>query len=142
MGGTILILYDVLMRMLGDLEGRFTGPLKFRLIMQPLTAIVLASIAGVHDARVGSPPYLHTVIHDATQRARLLRDGARDIGRVWIIAIAIDAVYQFIVFRWFYIGETLLVGFLLACVPYALARGPVGRLARRRRQRVRNVQSV
>ena len=38
------------------------------------------------------------------------------------------------VFRWIYPFETLLVAFLLACVPYLLIRGPVNRIARAGRQ--------
>ena len=47
-------------------------------------------------------------------------------------AIVIDVVYQFIVFRWFYPGEALVVAFVLAIVPYLLVRGPVNRIARNR----------
>jgi len=46
------------------------------------------------------------------------------------VALAIDVIYQLVVLRWIYPGETLLVAFLLACVPYLLIRGPVNRIAR------------
>ena len=45
----------------------------------------------------------------------------------------IDVVDQYIVFHWFYPGEAILVAAILALVPYLLIRGPVNRMARRRR---------
>ena len=46
-----------------------------------------------------------------------------------------DAIYQFIVLRRFYPGEALVTVFVLAVFPYLLIRGPVDRIARRRRRR-------
>ena len=63
----------------------------------------------------------------------MLRDGWKSVGKVFVIAIVIDLVEQFIVSRWVYIGEALLVAFILAFIPYLLIRGPVNRLARRKR---------
>jgi hypothetical protein len=52
------------------------------------------------------------------------------VGKIFIIAVIIDLVEQFIVLRWFYPGEAVLVAFILACIPYLLIRGPVNRIAR------------
>jgi hypothetical protein len=49
-------------------------------------------------------------------------------GRAWQLA-------AFIVLRWFYPGEALIVAFILACVPYLLLRGPVNRMGRRWQRR-------
>jgi hypothetical protein len=46
-----------------------------------------------------------------------------------------DVIDQFMVFRWVYPVETLIVAFLVACVPYVLIRGPIGRLVHRRQLR-------
>lgn len=54
------------------------------------------------------------------------------MAKVFIIAFVIDAIYQYIVLRWFYPGEALIVAFVLAVVPYVLIRGPVNRLAQTR----------
>ena len=56
-------------------------------------------------------------------------------GRIFILAIVIDAIYQYIVRRWFYPVEALITAFILAFVPYLLIRGPVNRIARARRRR-------
>jgi hypothetical protein len=42
-----------------------------------------------------------------------------------------DAVYQWIVLRWIYPMELVVVVVLLALVPYVLLRGPINRIARR-----------
>jgi hypothetical protein len=60
----------------------------------------------------------------------MLRDGWKAVGKVFVIAVIIDLVYQLIVFRWFYPGEALLVAAILALIPYLLIRGPVNRIAR------------
>ena len=48
------------------------------------------------------------------------------------MAIVVDIVYQWIVFRWVHPIGMLIVAFFLACVPYLMIRGPVNRLVRSR----------
>ena len=59
-----------------------------------------------------------------------MRDGWKSVGRVFLLGIIMDAIYQFMVFRWFYPGEAILVAAILALVPYLLIRGPVNWMAR------------
>jgi hypothetical protein len=107
--------------------------MSFRLICQPLIAMAFAVRAGLRDARVGRPPYLWSAIADAGERHNLVHDGWRDVARIFILAVALDAVYQYRELHWFYPGEALTVAAALAIVPYALLRGPVNRIARRLR---------
>jgi len=125
---------DLLSRMADDLIGRVSGPMKFRLLLQPLMAAALAIRSGLKDAREEKPPYFWAMFHDPAHRAEMVRDGWKSVGRVFILAVVLDAVYQFIVFRRFYPVEALLVAVVLALVPYLLIRGPANRLARRRHQ--------
>ena len=127
---------DVITRIWENLGGRIGGPLSFRLILQPLVAIVLALRAGRQDARAGRPPYFWTILTDAADRRDLLREGWKAVAKVFVLAMVIDAVYQVMVFRWVYPFEMLLVAFLLACVPYLLVRGPANRLIAGERRRV------
>ena len=121
---------EVIARILGNLHGRMDGPMWFRFILQPSVATFLAIRAGMADGRAGRPPYFWTILTDPAHRARLLRQGWKDVVKVFILAVVLDTVYGYIVFRWFYPTETLIVAFLLACVPYLLVRGPAGRLTR------------
>lgn len=115
-----------------QLIDRLTGPMFLRLVLQPTVAAILAVRAGLADARAGRPAYLWTVLTDHDARRSLLASGWRDVGRVFVLACVLDAVYQLFVLHWFYPPQTLIVAVLLAIVPYALVRGPVTRLARMR----------
>ena len=121
-------------RVVENLIGRVSGPMKFRLILQPLMAAVFAVRAGLKDAREERPPYFWTIFTHPDQRSDMLRDGWKSVGKIFIIAIVIDLVEQLIVFRWFYPGEALLVAFILAFIPYLLIRGPVNRITRGKRR--------
>ena len=119
----------MLARVWEHLGGRIGGPLTFRLILQPVMAGVLAIRAGLADARAGRPAYFWTILTETAHRRDLLREGWKAVAKIFILAVAIDVVYQLIVFGWVYLGEVLLVAFLLACVPYLLIRGPANRIA-------------
>ena len=69
------------------------------------------------------------VLMELDHRRGLLREGWRDVGRVFVFALILDVICQFVVFRWVYPGETLLVATVLGNVPYLLVRGPVNRIA-------------
>ena len=124
---------DVLSRMSENLVGRLSGPMRFRLVMQPLMAVLFAIRDGRRDAREGRPPYFWAVFNHPGQRRELLRSGWKSVGKIFILALILDAIYQLIELRWFYPGEAVLVALILAIVPYVLLRGPVNRLIRRQR---------
>jgi len=117
-------------RFFEDLFARLDGPLHFRLILQPLMAIILATRGGLKDNREGKPPFFWSLFTDPGHRRELLLDAWKSISKVFIIAVLLDVVYQIIVVRWFYPFETVLVAILLALVPYILVRGPVNRIRR------------
>ena len=121
---------DMLIRGWMNLADRVGGPMTFRIILQPAMATLLAVLAGLRDAREGRPPYFWTVLTDPLERADLLREGWKAIGRVFLLAVIMDIIYQLIVERWIYPLELLIVAILLAVVPYLLVRGPVNRIAR------------
>ncbi len=121
---------DILARIFENLGARVTGPMKFRLLMQPLMACVFAVKSGLMDARAGKPAYFWGLFTAGARRAAMLRDGWKSVGKVFVLAMLLDVVYQVIVERFVYPGEVVIVAVLLAIVPYLLVRGPVNRLAR------------
>lgn len=127
---------ELLTRVSHDLLARVTGPMSLRLVLQPAMAIILGIRAGLHDAKEGRPAYFWTILTSSNNRENLLREGWTAVGKVFVAAVLIDIVYQFIVLGFVYPGEALLVAFILACVPYSLVRGFVDRMARSR-QRLR-----
>ena len=122
---------DLLLRFWTDLTGRLTGPLTFRLILQPAMSILLAIRDGVKDAREDRPPYFWTIFTSAEERRSLLREGWKATTRVAALGAVMDLIYQFLVFGAIRPLELVVVVFLLAFVPYLVWRGPINRLARR-----------
>ena len=121
---------ELFSRFVEDLVGRVSGPMKFRLVLQPLMAVILAVRSGLRDAKAGDPPYFWGLFTDPAHRATMLRDGWKSIGRIFILGIIMDVIYQIIVFRRFYPAEAIVVAAILAIVPYLLIRGLVTRIAR------------
>lgn len=113
---------------------RVTGPMKFRLVLQPVMAIVLAIRGGLKDAREGNPPYFWGLFTDPRERERMLKDGWKSISRVFILGVVMDVIYQIIETRFVHPVDALLVAFVLAIVPYVIVRGPANRLARHDRR--------
>ena len=75
-------------------------------------------------------PYFWCLLTDTGERASKIKDGWKSVGRVFLLALLLDVVYQMIVLRFVYVGEAIIVAVVLAIVPYLLIRGPVTRLAR------------
>jgi len=123
---------DIWLRIWDDITSGRHAPLGFRFILQPAAAAFFAIRAGMRDAREGRPLYMWALAHDRAQRAALLREGWKHIGKVFIFAIVMDAVYQFISVRWFYPGEAVMVAIVLAVLPYLVFRSLVNRILRRR----------
>jgi hypothetical protein len=122
---------EILSRGVEQLLGRASGPLHFRLVMMPTVVTILAVRAGLRDAREGQPAFLWAILTNSADRRQLLRSARKDIGRVFVIALVLDTVYQLIALRAFYVVQALVVAVVCAIVPYVLFRGPVTRLARR-----------
>jgi hypothetical protein len=70
------------------------------------------------------------VLSTHKSRGELVKKGWRSIGKVFILAIILDSVYQLDVHSTIYVEELLIVAFMLAIVPYLLVRGPVNRIVR------------
>jgi len=121
---------EFLGRAFEQLLGRMDGPLHVRFLMQPIMAAILAIRAGLRDGRAQRLPYLWAIIFEPAQRRTLIREGWKDVARVFVLAYVIDCIYQVIELRWIYPVQSLIVAFLLAVVPYVLIRGPAARLGR------------
>jgi hypothetical protein len=119
---------EILTRVWDDLVGRITGPFSFRLILQPMVAIILAIRAGLRDARAGRPPHAWAIVTEPARRRELLKESWNDVTKVFIVAVLIDIVYEIIVFRRIYPGESLIIAAVVALIPYLLIRGPANRL--------------
>ena len=120
---------EIFARVWENLNARLTGPMNLRFIIQPTVATMLAIRAGLRDAHQNRPAFLWAVFWNPAHRRELLRQGWKDVGKVFLLATILDVIYQLIVHRGVYILELLITAVALAVIPYVLFRGPVSRIA-------------
>ena len=124
---------DFLTRTWADITSGRHAPLAFRFILQPAVAAFLAYRAGRRDALDGRPLYFLALLRDQPQRRALIREGWGHVSKVFIVAIVMDSIYQFVVMHWVYPVEALMVALVLAVLPYLLFRSLVNWMLRRKR---------
>lgn len=119
---------------LQSLVDRVNGPMAFRFVLQPAMACIFAIRDGLRDARAGRPAYFWAIFTNPGHRRELLREGWKSTGKVFIVAVIIDIVYQYSVLHWFFPLEAVLVAAILAFIPYLILRGPVSRIAKLKKE--------
>jgi hypothetical protein len=117
-----------------QLIDRADAPMRFRFILQPLMAAIVAIRHGINDARTGRSPYFWTMLGNRRERARRLNEGLNATARIILLGLVMDAIYQVIVLGQFYPAEAVIVALLFAFIPYVIIRGPAARIARRWRR--------
>jgi hypothetical protein len=120
----------IFLRIWHDLIERTDARMRFRFILQPLMAAIIAIRDGLKDARTGNQPYFWTLVTSPRERIRRLNEGLNATARIILLGLVMDAIYQGIVLRQFYPGEAVIVALLFAFVPYVIVRGPALRIAR------------
>lgn len=120
---------EIFSRIMENLGARVTGPMHLRIYLQPIMASVFAIIAGIRDAKAGKSAYFWAIFTQPEHRREMLKDGWKSVGKVFVIAMVLDIVYQLLVQRWVYPFEVIIVALILAIVPYLILRGPVNRIA-------------
>jgi hypothetical protein len=128
--------YSSFAQILEHLVARLTGPMHFRLILQPLVAIALGIRDGLKDARAGRPPFVTDLIVRPEGRKRQLKQALKAISKPLIIAIILDAVAQYLMLGTIYPGAAVFVGVVIMAVPYSLARGLTNRIASSRKRAI------
>jgi hypothetical protein len=113
-----------------ELPQRLTGPGRLRFVLQPMVAILLGWRSGLSDARAGRPPYLFGLIMGGVNRNELLRSGLAAIRDLVAMGIVLDAVAQLLIYGQVHPGAALVIGPVLICIPYAVARALTNRVAR------------
>lgn len=119
---------EIFARFMENLGARVTGPMHFRLYLQPIMAAIFAVISGVNDSKAGKPAYFWALFTNPEHRREMLRDGWMSVGKVFIVAIVLDLAYQLYVERWVYPFEAVTIAVILAIVPYVALRGPFNRI--------------
>jgi hypothetical protein len=114
---------DFWSRIAVNLTDRLQGPLSLRFVLQPVVASIFGILSGLRDAKAHRPPYLWTLLVNSAHRGTMIKDGWKSVGKVFIVALVLDVIYQVIVSGFVYSGEALMVGFILTIAPYLLLRG-------------------
>jgi drug/metabolite transporter (DMT)-like permease len=122
------VVEEFLMNTWEELIGRQGGPFYFRLILQPIVAAVFAIRAGRSDARKGKRTFFWAFAREPERRRILLREAGRDIGKLFLVGVALDVVYQLIVFHGIRPVQSLMVATVLAVLPYLVVRGLTNRI--------------
>ena len=120
-------LLEALMRTWMDITSGKGAPLAFRFVLQPAIAAFFAFRAGRADAQAGRPFFFHALIHDPSHRLYMIEEGWMHIGKVFVLAVVMDSIYQAIQLHWIYPGQSLMVAILLAVIPYLFFRSAVNR---------------
>ena len=123
---------DFWTRVVDNMAARVTGPMQLRLLLQPMMASIFAIRSGLADAKAGKPPYFWALFSDPVHRAEMVKDGWKSIGKVFVLALILDVIYQIVATRFVYPGEAVTTALLLAIVPYLILRGLVTRLVRKK----------
>lgn len=129
---------EIFTRFWNDIIARIDGPMKFRIILQPLMSLFLAYKAGKRDAASGSVPYFSGLIINKGHKKEMIRQGWNDVGKVFLAALIIDIIYQLLMIfakksqSSFYPVETILTAVVLGFIPYLIFRGPFNRIFRRK----------
>jgi hypothetical protein len=76
--------------------------MRFRFVLQPTMATIAALHDGRKDARLGRSPYIVALRSTPSQRVGRLAEGVISTGRVVLLGLCIDTIYQLIVLKAFY----------------------------------------
>jgi len=110
------------------LADRLHGPMSMRFFLQPVVAIALGIKDGIKDAKAGTPPFIYDLVFKPQNRQRQLKSALKTLLKPIIIAIVLDAIVQFMMFRFVWPGAAIIVGVFIMGLPYALARGISNRI--------------
>jgi tryptophan-rich sensory protein len=111
---------------------RPSGPMKFRFVLQPVMAAIFAIRDGIKDAKTGRIPFLWAMFYRPGRRIERLEEALNATARIMLLGLGMDVIYQYVVLDRYYPAEAVIIAIVLAFIPYAILRGPVARIARRR----------
>ena len=123
----MLALLALVAGLLAGLVGA-SGPMRFRFVLEPLMATIVAIRDGLTDLAA----------RHISQQCWVIRGNAQDgcerdlnaTARITALGLVMDVIYQAIVFKTFYPDQALVVALVLAFVPYLIIRSVIARIWR------------
>jgi hypothetical protein len=100
---------EIGLRVVEDLAGRVSGPMKLRLLVRPVMASLFAVLSGLRDARAGDPDpaCFWGLMSDPAARVDRTEDGWKSVGKVFVLALPLDVVCQIFELGFVYQWELL-----------------------------------
>lgn len=129
-------------RFFQDILARLSGPGRLRFIIQPTVAIILGTRSGMKDASAGLPPFLWALLFHKEHRRELFLSTLASVRNLVAIAILLDLISQFLIFRELRPGAALIVGPVLIGAPYTISRALSNRLWRWSTKRKKSVDTI
>src|SRR4051794_19122389 len=96
-----------------------SGPMRFRLIVQPSMALMLGIYDGLRDAKAGKPPLIWSIVFGIGDRRAHVKTLAIRLVRPIILASLADAIVQGLMFGHVRPLMALMVGTVLMALPYS-----------------------
>jgi hypothetical protein len=122
---------EVQQRFWTNIFDRFSGPMTFRVFLQPTMAFIAALHDGLKDARGVHKSFFWSAWFDRSLPTGRLREGLISVARVLFLGISMDFIYQLRELDAFYPAEAAVIAILLAVIPYFIFRWIVEVVARR-----------
>jgi len=108
--------------------GMLGGKFQFRLVAQPLGAVILGVRFGIRDAKHGRPPFLKALHAGEENRRQLLQQAARDAIVPLVVALLTDSILQQLINHRIRPVAALVVGGLLVFLPFLIVRALTNRI--------------
>ena len=132
LGVAAILLIFPHMSLLDKIEARITGPFHFRLIIQPVVAIIVGILHGRADVKSGERPFAFKLLSDKKNLKPNLIKAVKTIKIPLLLGVGLDLIAQFLLFDRIRIWGALVVGILIVFLPYALSRGISNRIGTQR----------
>lgn len=105
-----------------DMLARFSGAGQLRFILQPTTAFLIGIRDGVRDLRTACPRFLSGLMFQRAYRVYSMKSAFASILDLVLVAIILDLIFQFLIFREVHPGAALLLVPVLIAIPYSISR--------------------
>ncbi|HXJ22046.1 MAG TPA: hypothetical protein VMT03_17620 [Polyangia bacterium] len=109
-------------------HGLFGGSFQFRLVLQPLAAIILGIRVGIRSAKRGEPPFLQAFGREKGHRGAMVATAAREALLPLLVALVIDSILQHMINGRIRPLAALFVGGLLVFLPFVIVRSVSSRI--------------
>ena len=108
-----------------------SGRGQFRLILQPLIAVIVGVKFGMADAKSGKDPFLWRLAVTSKDRMKLVKQALKSVIIPFTIAIVVDGILQYLLLGYVRPLAAVVMGAVLVFVPFVISRSLSNRVYRR-----------